>query len=521
MGVLLQTIKNVRAGQDTLVNVFARIEQFFQRLVTYIEVQPTEAMTDIIVKIMVEVLLTLGIVTKAVGQGRTRKFLNKLAGKNDVEYAIQRLDKLTQEAQTAAKVLTNSSRTDDDIRGEACEDEVINSKLEGITHSRQWGGPRPGSKSESQVWKVPLRELPTLNRVKSAPQKLQSVKDSDDSLQSPHQIFRAQSSISLYRRNLSSPKTWNAEHSMRPPPPRRSEIYPYSGRTRLVSMVRQALPEWFKFRILVVGKRGSGKSSLVNAIFKVDVTAAPESALGRADIDVEFRPADNRYLIVHECSGLDPQTTDSQDLQTIRDFISRRTDASRSPPERLHAVWICVPASDAIDGRLGDGVEEILGMRNVPVILVFTKFDVVVSQVSLDISSGDPEYQERARAKAQTMYEDSCRRIFHKEPKDVPAEIVSARFIDLIENLVVTTDRFITDPRASSARAGAQGTKQRVRRFGAVPLAWSAAVRVNRDTTIQATIEYVVLFLPLPFDRILSLGLDEAVRFYLKVSGRF
>ena len=25
---------------------------------------------------------------------------------------------------------------------------------------------------------------------------------------------------------------------------------------------------------------------------------------------------------------------------------------------------ICVPASDAIDGKLGDGVEEILGLRN-------------------------------------------------------------------------------------------------------------------------------------------------------------
>jgi len=67
----------------------------------------------------------------------------------------------------------------------------------------------------------------------------------------------------------------------------------------------------------------------------------------------------------------------------------------------------------------------------------------------------------------------------------VPAEIVSEkpRFIDLIDNLVVTTDRFITE--SSSSRAGAR-TKQRV---GAVPLAWSAAVRVNHDIAIQATIE--------------------------------
>jgi hypothetical protein len=95
----------------------------------------------------------------------------------------------------------------------------------------------------------------------------------------------------------------------------------------------------------------SGKSSLIKSVFKVDMTvrfhpsvfrrdcngyqAAPE----KADINVEFRPDDNRYLIAHEFSGLDSQAGDSEDLQTIRDFISRRTDPSRPPSERLHAVW--------------------------------------------------------------------------------------------------------------------------------------------------------------------------------------
>ncbi|KAI9456382.1 hypothetical protein BJY52DRAFT_563201 [Lactarius psammicola] len=260
------------------------------------------------------------------------------------------------------------------------------------------------------------------------------------------------------------------------------------ARRPLNSTVRQVLPEHFKFRILVVGKSGSGKSSLIKAVFKVDVTGAPERAPGKADINVEFRPQDNRYLIVHECSGLDSQASDSQDLQTIRDFISHRTDPSRSPPERLHAVWICVPASDAIAGRLGDGVEEILGLRSVPVVVVFTKFDVVVSQVRLDGPTGEPQHHERARARAHRMYEDSCRRIFHKDPRDVPAEIVSenSRFVDLLDNLIVTTDRFVTDSRAPSARSSGQGAKQRV---GAVPLAWSAALRVNHDIIIQASIE--------------------------------
>jgi hypothetical protein len=59
------------------------------------------------------------------------------------------------------------------------------------------------------------------------------------------------------------------------------------------------------------------------------------------------------------------------------------------------------------------------------VILVFTKFDEVVSQVLLDSLSGAPQHYERARASAHTIYEESCRRIFDKESRDVPAEIVS------------------------------------------------------------------------------------------------
>ena len=54
-----------------LVDLFERIENFFKRLETYIEVSPTAAMTDIIVKIMVEILNIFAISTKEMKQGRT------------------------------------------------------------------------------------------------------------------------------------------------------------------------------------------------------------------------------------------------------------------------------------------------------------------------------------------------------------------------------------------------------------------------------------------------------------------
>ena len=58
-------------AQEALIDIFERIENFFKRLETYTEVRPNEAMTDIIVKIMVEVLNVFAIATKEIKQGRT------------------------------------------------------------------------------------------------------------------------------------------------------------------------------------------------------------------------------------------------------------------------------------------------------------------------------------------------------------------------------------------------------------------------------------------------------------------
>ena len=61
-----------------------------------------------------------------------------------------------------------------------------------------------------------------------------------------------------------------------------------------------------------------------------------------------------------------------------------------------------------------------------PVVLVLTKFDLLVSHVLLDIAGGDFQQHERANVEAQAMYEESCRHLLGKHPRDMPAEIVSS-----------------------------------------------------------------------------------------------
>jgi len=86
------------------------------------------------VKIMVEVLSILGIVTKEIGQGKLKKFSKKLAEMKDVEDALQRLDNLTRDEalMVAAEGLTITRETGDKVED---VDDKIGSVIEGVKES--------------------------------------------------------------------------------------------------------------------------------------------------------------------------------------------------------------------------------------------------------------------------------------------------------------------------------------------------------------------------------------------------
>jgi hypothetical protein len=134
---IYQAVKAASASQGVLVDLFRHIENFLRRLEIYTEVPLLAAVTDIIVKVMVEVLSILAIATREIERGKTsellsdiddfclltylssEKFLNRvvkrLVGKNDIEDALGRLDKLTQEEvrAVAAQVLKVTQGVDD------------------------------------------------------------------------------------------------------------------------------------------------------------------------------------------------------------------------------------------------------------------------------------------------------------------------------------------------------------------------------------------------------------------------
>jgi hypothetical protein len=77
-----QAFKGVISDMKSAIELLESIESFLNRLDIYAKVPPTPAMTEIIVKIMVELLSTLALATKQIRQGRPSEFVfvNILSG---------------------------------------------------------------------------------------------------------------------------------------------------------------------------------------------------------------------------------------------------------------------------------------------------------------------------------------------------------------------------------------------------------------------------------------------------------
>jgi hypothetical protein len=141
-----QAAKDLISSQDALIDILGRIENFFRRLEEYTEVPTTEAMKDIMVKIMVEVLGIFAIVTKEIKQGRAsewirddtlpvahgdqEKCLKKLIGRRDIEDTLRRLDILTQEEarMATAQVLKLARHVKDGVKS---VDDKVDLAIEG------------------------------------------------------------------------------------------------------------------------------------------------------------------------------------------------------------------------------------------------------------------------------------------------------------------------------------------------------------------------------------------------------
>jgi hypothetical protein len=128
-----QVVRDVVASHDKLIHLFERINFFLQRLDIHTEIPLTNDLTELLGKIMAELLSILAISTKEMTDRKmselirslsllaadhgSEMFLKRLVGKMVVEDGLERLDMLTKEESLMAvtRNLKVTHQVDDNV----------------------------------------------------------------------------------------------------------------------------------------------------------------------------------------------------------------------------------------------------------------------------------------------------------------------------------------------------------------------------------------------------------------------
>ncbi|OAX40245.1 hypothetical protein K503DRAFT_634001 [Rhizopogon vinicolor AM-OR11-026] len=226
-----------------------------------------------------------------------------------------------------------------------------------------------------------------------------------------------------------------------------------------------------QFRILVTGKSGVGKSSLIKHAFGLQDALTSDFARGEANIDNEFVSPQNNRFVLHDSNGF--EAGDEDNFNKVREFIKRRSN--KPLKDQLHAIWLCLEIPHAGGRLLETGTEQFLALKregklgNIPVVVVFTKFDVLIDQVDFDIGSSlnglsEDDIKERSKNGAETKLQEVCigpLKIFSQS--DIPHVAVSTEesYKETLAQLIQITERHVYEHVATDASV-MTGIAQRV-----------------------------------------------------------
>ncbi|KAF8126776.1 hypothetical protein EV363DRAFT_1173665 [Boletus edulis] len=207
-----------------------------------------------------------------------------------------------------------------------------------------------------------------------------------------------------------------------------------------------------KFRILVIGKSGVGKSSLINVAFGINKAAtfhqcAANLKRGEANIDDGLESPSNERFILHDSLGFEPG--DKVNYKIVKHFIQHRQAGALG--DQLHAVWFCVQTPRAGGRLLEVAAEDFFRSKKgtlgtIPLIVVYTMVDSFVDELTLQSLSSHSELDEEsltkdARANAESSIKGRHDEITRLADEPIPYAVVSTkeRYKDTLDKLVELT----------------------------------------------------------------------------------
>ncbi|KIO03283.1 hypothetical protein M404DRAFT_627645 [Pisolithus tinctorius Marx 270] len=98
------------------------------------------------------------------------------------------------------------------------------------------------------------------------------------------------------------------------------------------------LNECPRFRVLVIGQSGVGKSTLIGQAFGIEQAVAEDDKPGEADIEKGLTSPQNDRFVLHDSKGFEP--AERNNYSDVKTFVENRKHQPHIK-DQLHAVWLC------------------------------------------------------------------------------------------------------------------------------------------------------------------------------------
>ncbi|KAJ6465722.1 hypothetical protein C8R45DRAFT_1022136 [Mycena sanguinolenta] len=182
------------------------------------------------------------------------------------------------------------------------------------------------------------------------------------------------------------------------------------------------------FRVLILGRANAGKTSILQRvcettespkIYRVGsdgnrkkIQLEPTSQRGHHTITDEYIFANHRGYVFHDSCGF--EGGDTKQWEEVQEFIHDRSTRKKLR-DRLHAIWFCVPMDQHQRACLDIATfDKICPDKNVPVIVLFTKYEAFKSNMKINLED-EAEEKDVVIDDIEKLTQEECRKFFKNQ----------------------------------------------------------------------------------------------------------